>query len=195
MFQPPVSPSSCLCPCHLCSKRLDTLQNWSFVPWCQHLRWRGRSFLSPTTAAPVSAGTSRAPFPTSQDSLLSFLPPAVTKDPPASLSFTLIWIGGRNPSSREGYCGLSFTASPFQELLLNSSGPSNKFETFMWWDRKNSVLVLLFPHFPLLLAFQDDFSGTKPCNTATLKWHASLSPASTGQLSVVSQKVQFFQDI
>lgn len=61
------------------------------------------------------------------------------------------------------------------------------------------MLVLLFPHFPLLLAFQDDFSGAKPCNTAPLKrppgWHASLTPASTGQLSVMSQKVQFFQGI
>lgn len=162
----------------------------SFSYWC--------CMLTPP-AAPVPAGT-MASTPSCKPSESPLFPwGCCDRRPLLSFSFTLIWIEGGNPSSREVCCGLTFTTTPCQELLLNSTGPSNELESFTWWDRKNSVLVLLFPHFPLLLAFQDKSSGTKPCNTATPKWppvwHASLTSASTGTLSVMSQKVQFLHSI
>lgn len=48
--------------------------------------------------------------------------------------------------------------------------------------------VLLFPCFPLLLAFQTNFSGAKLGNTASLKsspssWRASLLPALASRAS------------
>lgn len=119
MFHSPVTLSSCLCPCHLHSKGWDKLQNQSFVLSREHLRWRQRSFLSPM-AAPQKPFSCLCWERSNAES--SFLQAESSRDWPSflllsektllSLSFTLIWTEGRNPSSGGGCCGLSFTATP-----------------------------------------------------------------------------------